>query len=136
MLNSHGVEYLLIGGWAVGLYGYARATADMDVWIARHEDNAERMVAALREYGFGVEELRPELFLREGALVRMGLPPLRIQVLTRLSGVDFGDCYAGREQMLLGEVLVPVISLGDLCANKRAAGRAKDLDDLDHLAPR
>jgi hypothetical protein len=75
LLNAKSVEYLLIGGYAVGYYGYVRATADIDVWLAMTPENADRAVEALREFGFNVPELSPELFLRPDSIVRMGLPP-------------------------------------------------------------
>jgi hypothetical protein len=133
LLNSHQVEYLLIGGYAVGYYGYPRATADMDVWVAIHPQNAEKIVAALREFGFGVPELSLELFLRENQVIRMGVPPLRIEILTTISGVGFEECYAERAREMFDEVEVNFISLRHLKANKRASGRFKDLNDLEHL---
>jgi hypothetical protein len=78
LLASHEVEYLLIGGYAVGYYGYPRATQDMDIWIAINPRNADRMVVALREFGFGTANLSPELFLRADSIIRMGIPPMRI----------------------------------------------------------
>ncbi|MDX1524140.1 MAG: hypothetical protein R3264_21095, partial [Anaerolineae bacterium] len=76
LLNSHQVEYLLIGGYAVGYYGYPRATADMDIWIAINLENATKVVNVLQEFGFGIEELTPDLFLKEEQIIRMGVPPM------------------------------------------------------------
>jgi predicted nucleotidyltransferase len=133
LLNTHTVEYLLIGGYAVGYHGYPRATNDMDIWIAIHSDNAERMVRVLREFGFETPDLSPELFLQGHSMVRMGLPPMRIEVLTTISGVEFAACYATRETAMIDGVEVTLISLPDLKVNKQASGRYKDLDDLEHL---
>ncbi len=133
LLNAQQVEYLLIGGYAVAYHGYPRATADMDIWIAAHPRNAERVVAALKEFGFDLPELSPELFLKEGQIIRMGVPPVRIEIATGISGVSFGRCYAARVVDVLDEVEVNLISLADLKANKKAAGRHRDLDDLEHL---
>src|SRR5437762_5831013 len=96
LLNSRQVEYLLVGGYAVSYHGYPRATGDMDVWIARDRQNAERIVAALREFGFDSPELSGEVFLQAERVIRMGLPPFRIEVLTTISGVNFAECYAER----------------------------------------
>lgn len=134
LLNSHQVEYLLIGGHAVGYHGYPRATADMDVWVAIHPQNAEKLVNALKEFGFGVPELSSDLFLKENQVVRMGVPPMRIEVLTTISGVDFRGCYAERIMDLIDGVEVSIINLKHLRANKKASGRHKDLDDLEHLS--
>jgi predicted nucleotidyltransferase len=133
LLNSHRVEYLLVGGYAVGYHGYPRATADMDLWIAMTGANAQKVTAVLREFGFESPELRPGLFLEKEKVIRMGLPPVRIEILTTLSGVDFHECYSRREIIDLEGVEVNLISLDDLKKNKQAAGRHQDLNDLEHL---
>jgi len=133
LLNSYQVEYLLIGGYAVGYHGYPRATADMDLWIAIHPQNAERVVSTLREFGFDVPMLSEDLFLKENQVVRMGNPPFRIELLTTISGVGFNECYPERVRETVEEVEVNVISLKHLKANKQASGRHIDLNDLEHL---
>ncbi len=134
LLNSKQVEYLLVGGYAVGYYGYPRATADIDVWIAVSEQNAGRIVSALREFGFAVPDLKPELFLQKGRVIRMGVPPIRIEVITSASGVDFAECYSRRLVVEMDGIPVSLIELTDLKRNKKAAGRPKDLADLAQLA--
>lgn len=133
MLNENEVEYLLIGGYAVGYYGYVRATADMDVWIASNAENDSRAVAALREFGFNVPELSESLFLKAETIARMGVPPFRIEVLTSISGVSFEECYKERVVDVIDGVELPIISLRHLKINKQASGRLKDLTDLEHL---
>jgi len=133
LLNSEKVEYLLVGGYAVGYYGYPRATGDMDIWVAATRDNAERIARVLREFGFAAETVSPELFLEEGRVVRMGVPPMRIELLTGASGVDFQQCYADRKVDTIDGVEVSLISLEHLKLNKKAAARAKDLNDLENL---
>ena len=133
LLNAQQVEYLLIGGYAVGYYGYPRATADMDIWIAVHPQNARRVVAALKEFGFDVPGLSPELFLREGQIIRMGEPPLRIEIATTISGVNFGECFTDRKVEVFDGIPVNFISLKHLKLNKKASGRHKDLNDLENL---
>ena len=132
-LSSHGVEYLLIGGYAVGFHGYPRATADLDVWVSISPKNAARIVDALKEFGFGTPDLKPSLFLLEDKVVRMGVPPLRIDILTSIGGVQFHDCFERRQVISIGDLELPVISLADLKANKKATGRLQDLTDLEHL---
>jgi predicted nucleotidyltransferase len=131
LLNSHKVRYLLVGGYAVGYYGYPRATADMDIWVATDTGNVEKVLATLAEFGF--TEVNPELFAKEQQVLRMGVPPLRIELLTRVSGVEFEECYSHRLVVNLGEVEINLISLEDLKTNKAASGRYKDLNDLEHL---
>jgi predicted nucleotidyltransferase len=133
LLNSRRVKYLLVGGYAVGCHGYPRATADMDIWVAISPSNAGKLVAVLQEFGFGVPALRAELFLRENQIVRLGEPPLRIELLTSVSGLTFDQCYSDRRKASMDGLRVSVVSLRDLKRNKAAAGRPKDLDDLEHL---
>jgi hypothetical protein len=131
--NSNGVEYLLVGGYAVGIYGHIRATNDLDVWVNINPENAARVEGALREFGFAAAGLTPGLFLERNNVVRMGVPPIRIEILTSISGVDFESCYAEKETIRIEEIAVPVISLARLRQNKTASGRAKDLADLENL---
>ena len=132
-LNEKKVEYLLIGGYAVGYYGYVRATADMDVWVACNEENAARTLAALREFGFDLPDSTRETFLKADNVARMGVPPFRIELLTSISGVSFDACYAERVIDTIDGVTVPIISLQHLKMNKKASARLKDLADLEHL---
>lgn len=133
LLNAHRVEYLLIGGYAVAYHGYPRATADMDIWIATHPPNAQKIITVLKEFGFDLPELTAELFQKEDQIIRMGVPPVRIEIATTISGVTFAECYESRVVDVLDEVEVNVIDLAHLKINKRAAGRHKDLDDLENL---
>lgn len=134
LLRAHGVEYLLIGGWAVGYHGYPRATDDLDVWIAIAPANAARVVDVLKEFGFDVPGLSVDLFLQEDQIVRMGVEPVRIEVSTSISGVAFSECYGERLETLLDGEPVSLISLSHLKLNKKASGRLKDLADLDYLS--
>lgn len=133
LLNAHKVEYLLIGGYAVSYHGYPRATADMDIWIAVHPANADRVVAALKKFGFDLPDLSPELFLRPWQIIRLGVPPVRIEIATTISGVDFAECYTDRVADTLDGVPANLISLDQLKRNKKASGRHQDLADLEHL---
>jgi hypothetical protein len=96
LLKEHNVRYLLIGGYSVGYHGYPIATADMDIWVAMQPANAEKIVAVLREFGFDIPELSTELFLIAGQIVRMGVPPVRLELTTSISGVEFEECYQDR----------------------------------------
>ncbi len=133
LLNDQQVEYLLVGGYAVAYYGYPRATGDIDFWLAVDPRNAERIVAVLTAFGFGSSGATPAVFLQENNIVQMGVPPMRIDLFTTLSGVTFAACYARRVQAVLDGVMVKIISLDDLKVNKQASGRFKDLNDLAQL---
>ena len=133
LLNDNQVEYLLIGGYAVAYHGYARSTADMDIWIAIHPQNAQKIVMALEKFGFNLPELVPELFLKEDKIIRLGVPPIRIEIATTIAGVKFSECYASRVVDTLDGIPVNIISLPHLKTNKQAAHRHKDLNDLENL---
>ena len=123
-----------IGGYAVCHYGYVRSTGDLDVWIAVSSENAQKMVDVLSEFGFQGPGLAPELFLREDKITRLGVPPLRLEIHTGISGVEFEAAYSRRVPTQLDGVDVQMISLEDLKSNKRAAGRTKDQVDLENLS--
>jgi hypothetical protein len=133
LLNKHDVKYLVIGGYAVAFHGFIRATNDMDVWIALDKDNAEKIKNALIEFGFSNQNLSTGLFLKEKNIIRMGFPPLRIEILTTISGVSFEKCYTNRIVETVDAVPVNFINLEDLKQNKKASKRLKDLNDLENL---
>ncbi|MEM6885544.1 MAG: nucleotidyltransferase [Verrucomicrobiota bacterium] len=133
LLNEHQVEYLLVGGHAVALHGYPRFTSDMDIWIAVSEQNATRLVGAIREFGFENSNLSEKLFLNPDRMTRMGREPMRIEILNSISGVEFPTAFSQRVVYQIENVEVPVISLKDLRANKNASGRLKDQLDLENL---
>lgn len=133
LLNFHRVEYLLIGGYAVGVYGYPRPTGDMDIWIEMSPGNALKVAHALTDFGFQMDEMSIKFFTEEDKVIRMGVPPMRLEIITTISGVNFDDCYDRRFVHDLDGIAVNVIGLEDLKENKRASGRHKDLNDLDQL---
>ncbi len=134
VLNSKKVKYLLIGGYAVAYHGYPRSTNDMDIWIAVDPDTANQMVEAIRDFGFDTPQLSNDLFLKERNVIRMGVAPMRIEILTSISGVRFGDCYEERVVDEIDGQQVNIISLKHLKVNKKASGRYKDLDDFENLS--
>ncbi len=133
LLNKRAVRYLLVGGYAVGFHGYPRATNDIDFWIELNRENAEKIVEVIREFGFNPPELSPELFLKDKQVIRMGIAPLRIEVLTEISGVNFVECFAERTVAEFDDIKVNILGLKHLKINKKASGRLKDLADLENL---
>jgi hypothetical protein len=133
LLNEAEVRYLLVGGYAVGFHGYPRATADMDIWVAVSADNAARLVEVFRRFGMTDPHVTADLFQQRGKIIRMGVPPMRIEVLTEIDGVDFGECFEARVTAEIDGQPVSLISREKLRRNKLAAGRHKDLDDLENL---
>ena len=132
LLNSNNVQYLLIGGWAVGFHGYSRFTADMDIFIGLSEENISSLKQALHE--FGVPEFDKSMLTTKGNVFRIGSTPLRIEIINEISGVDFNNAYKNREFVDLEDQLrISVISLDDLFKNKSSTGRARDKADLEEL---
>lgn len=133
LLNSIGVEYLIVGGYALAAHGHPRYTGDLDIWIRTTEGNIDRLLDALARFGFGSLGLTRKDFLEPGTIVQLGYPPARIDLLTAIDGVEFGACHARRVVMTIAGVDLPIIGLDEFRANKRASGRAKDLADLESL---
>lgn len=131
LLDANKAKFLMVGGYAVNFHGYARTTGGLDLWVGLDESNAERVAASLRDFGF--PQTSSAMFSRPDQIIRIGVPPIRLEVMTTTSGVDFDDCWVRRETATIDELQVPVIRLDDLRINKRSAGRSKDLADLDEL---
>jgi hypothetical protein len=130
------VRFLIVGGYAVAAHGHPRATKDLDVWVLVDPTNAERLVAALDDFGLGSVGLTAKDFMEPDVVVQLGYPPLRIDLLTSATGVDFEHCWENRVSLDVGGVEAGFISLPDLIENKRAAGRPQDLVDADLLEDR
>jgi predicted nucleotidyltransferase len=133
-LRSRGVEYLIVGGYALAAHGHPRYTGDIDFWIRPSPDNLQRLLLALEDFGFGSLGLSAQDFAPE-AVVQLGHPPRRIDLMTAIDGVDFDACYARRETVDLEGTSLDIIGLEDFKTNKRATGRLKDLADLEDLEP-
>jgi hypothetical protein len=132
-LNSNKVRYLVIGGYAVALHGHPRYTKDLDIWLELSEENAERTLKALDDFGFAGMNLTKEDFLQKGQVIQLGYPPNRIDLINSPSGVDFAECYASKIEIEIDELKIPVIDLENLKKNKKASGRLQDLADLEKL---
>ena len=133
LLEKHGVEYLVIGGYAVGFHGFPRYTGDLDVFVAISKKNAENLVKVFSEFGFSDIGLQAADFLDDETIVEIGREPIKIQVLTGIDGVTFDTCYRRHVKYELDGVSIPFISLDDLIANKAASPRPKDKIDLEEL---
>jgi len=135
-LNNHQVEYLLIGGYAMGVYGHHRGTGDLDIFINASEDNAEKMVNASIVYGIPKDQLKKEMFLVP-KMIGIGEPPLRIEILKKLDTVDFKYAYERSELKKVDGLDIRVVGLDDLILLKRAAvqdrSKARDSEDLTFL---
>jgi len=133
-LNSAGVKYLVLGGYAVIFYGYERVTKDLDIWISIDPANAQKVADTLQEYaGFNNQQANQSMFKKKGKVFVIGREPVRVDILTNVSALSFDNCYARRQVVEWDGVKVPLISFEDLRHNKKASGRAKDLADLENL---
>lgn len=134
LLHAHGVEYLLVGGYALAAHGHPRYTGDIDFWVSPAPGNIARLLSALAGFGFGSLGLKAEDFGGD-SVVQLGQAPNRIDLLTQIDGVAFADCWPRRMEVSLGDISICLIGLDDFKANKRASGRLKDLADLETLEP-
>ena len=129
-LSAAGAEYLLVGAYALASHGLVRATSDIDLWVRPTAANAKRVVEALLAFGAPADQLSAALFTQPDQVMQIGVAPLRIDILTSVSGLEFGDAWARKEVVDLGGLTVSVLCLEDLAANKRATGRPQDIVDL------
>ncbi|MCL2260996.1 MAG: nucleotidyltransferase [Fibromonadales bacterium] len=127
------VQFLLIGGYAVGLHGHPRPTKDLDLWVWANAENAQLVVKSLAKFGAPMQDISAQDFEKEGTVFQIGVAPVRIDVLTRVTGVKFEEAIQNAKMMKIEELNIPTISLQDLMTNKKASGRHRDLDDLASL---
>lgn len=132
-LSVEDVEFLIVGGYALAVHGYVRATGDLDIWVRPTADNSKRVWRALRRFRAPLSRLQPEDFQDPDAVFQMGIPPNRIDVLTDIAGVAFEEAWQHRKMHVVEGTVVPVLSRDDLVRNKRAVGRPKDVADVAWL---
>jgi predicted nucleotidyltransferase len=133
LFNDNQVRYLIVGGYAVAFHGHPRYTKDLDVWVEPSPANAERIVRALEQFGFGSLGLTEADFIAPNQIIQLGYPPCRIDLLTTLGAVDFESCHHSRLEIEVEGVRVAFIDLESLKKTKSAAGRHQDLADLENL---
>jgi len=131
--NANGVEYLLVGGYALAHHGAPRYTGDLDLFVHANPENARRILSALEAFGFGSVALTVPDFCAPDQVIQLGRPPIRIDLLTGLDGVTWEEAISGVESSVIEGLPVPVIGRTEFIANKRATGRATDLADLEAL---
>ena len=131
--HSTGVDYLLVGGYAMAGHGYPRYTGDIDLWIWSKPANAVKIIRVLEKFGLGSLGLDESDFTAPQQVIQLGYPPSRIDLLTDIDGVEFEPCWERRVMITMDGVDIPTISLDDLIRNKKASGRLQDLADIDKL---
>lgn len=133
LFNAHQVEYMIVGGYALAFHGAPRYTGDIDIFVKPTLENARRILTALDEFGFGSLGLTVEDFERPDNIVQLGVPPVRIDLITSITGVSWEDALSDCVDGKYGELPVKYIGLNEFISNKRATGRKKDLSDLEAL---
>lgn len=132
-LSEEGVEFLLVGGYALAAHGLPRATGDLDVWVNPTSANARRTFRALARFGAPLDQVSEDDFATGGIVFQIGVVPRRIDVITSIEGVSFGEAWPKRIQVELEGLEIPVIGREEFIRNKRALGRAQDLADVSRL---
>ena len=130
LLNQHSVEYMVVGAHALAFHGRPRHTGDLDIWIKPSKQNAAKLVIVLNDFGFGSLGLTESDFLKENYVTQLGYPPLRIDILNTISGVEFDDAYANKIEGEVDGLDVNFINVSEFIRNKEASGRQKDLSDI------
>lgn len=133
LLNLNKVEYIVVGGYAVGFHGHPRYTGDIDFWIAISKENALKVIKVLNEFGFGHLSIQIEDLMNDDLIILLGYEPNRIDLLTSVTGLNFDEYYGQRIIANFDEIFVNFIDIRNLRKNKAATGRAKDLGDLENL---
>ena len=130
-LNSNNVKYLLVGGWAVGIYGHPRATKDIDFLVSNDKNNLKKLEKAFLD--FGSPPINIQAFSEEGYVIRMGSSPIQIDVINKASGININDCFSRRNIVNIDEIEIMLIAKEDLIINKKTSGRQTDLGDVEKL---
>jgi hypothetical protein len=134
-MNNHNVEYILVGGYAVILHGYRRVTGDMDIWVNRTKENYLKLTQAFQEFGLPIFDMTESKFLdiETADVFSYGRPPVSIDIITKLKGVEFNEAYPQAQIFNEEGLMIRFLHLNNLIEAKKAAGRHKDLDDIEKL---
>lgn len=135
-LNSHQVEYILIGGYSVILHGYSRTTGDLDIWVRKSEENYLKITAAFDFFGIPSDAIGLNRFLNHNDydVFSFGRSPVSIDIVTEIQGVEFENAFNNIEKVEIQGIVVNLLHKNDLISTKKATGRYKDLDDIDNLS--
>lgn len=133
LLNKHKAEYMVVGGYALGFHGKPRNTGDLDIWILNTPENAEKVLAVIKDFGLGSMGFTKEDFIKEGYVSQIGRPPLRIDILNSIDGVGFKEAYKNRQVTHTDGLKILFIGKEDFIKNKQASGRPQDLNDIKEI---
>ena len=133
LLIENKVEYLIVGGYAVGIHGYPRYTGDLDIWINNTNENARRILKCVNEFGFSSYNLSVSDFTKQGNIIQLGYPPVRIDIINQVDGVNFGECFKNKKEIMTENITLYFIGYDDLLKNKKKTSRSRDIDDIENL---
>ena len=134
-LSEARADFLLVGAYALAVHGFPRATGDLDIWVRADSDNARKVLYSLAVFGAPLDDLTVDDLSKPGIVFQIGVEPSRIDILTAISGVEFGHAWERRVLVDVDGVCINVIGRDDLVVNKRASGRPKDIADAEALDP-
>jgi len=133
LLSSHKVDYLIVGGYAMAFHGCPRFTGDIDFFVKPVCDNAKKIISVLNDFGFSSLDISEDDFILPGRVIQLGFPPVRIDIVTSISGVSWQEAFNGSQQIELDDLTCPFIGKSEFIQNKKAIGRHKDLSDIESL---
>ena len=133
LLKADDVRFLVVGAYALGAYGYPRATGDLDLWVLAAADNSEKIYKVLKKFGAPLHQIDEKTFSKQDVIFQIGIAPRRIDIITQIDGVEFNSAYKNRRELDIDGILVPFISKSDLIKNKISTGREKDRLDAQQL---
>ncbi len=134
ILSDNNVKFLVVGAYAMGAYGCPRATGDIDVWVMASSENSQKVYNALKLFGAPLAQIDSGTFNEQGVVFQIGVAPRRIDILTRIDGVEFEQAYEKRNIIEIDGIKIPFISLKDLINNKLSTARPKDKLDVEQLS--
>lgn len=134
-INDNNVNYVLVGGYSVIFHGYSRTTGDMDIWVQRNPENYQKLISAFKQFGMSVFDMTEDNFLNHPTwdVFSFGVPPVCIDIMIDVKGLNFNDCYTNSQLFIDDELQVRVLSMNDLLEAKKKANRPKDIDDINNL---
>jgi len=133
LLLKNEVKFLVVGAYAMGAYGYPRATGDFDIWVETSSINGQRIYQSLAEFGAPLTEITETTFTEQGIVFQIGVAPRRIDIITKIDGVDFASAYKDKQEIEIEKMTVPFLSKKDLIKNKESTDRPQDQLDAEHL---
>jgi hypothetical protein len=136
LLLKHKVKFLVVGAYALGVHGYPRATGDLDIWVEASLKNSEKVFTALAEFGAAISDITKDTFCEKGIIFQIGVIPRRVDIITKIEGVDFKSAYQNKKKIKAEGIKIPFLSKHDLIKNKESTGREKDKLDAKYLKKR